>query len=141
VVSQKLVGVAVHFISSTPDHHIDGASRIFAELGLLVAGLHFELLDRVYRRIQDDAADSAFGIIDAVNRIVVAAGPLPVHLYTGLTGPRPEILVVVRIPDGGGWSHAYSQIDEVHEETPIQRQFDHATVLHHVAQFRGFRVH
>ena len=109
VVSQKLINISVQLIAAAPNYDVDRASRILAELRFLVAGLHLELLNRIHRRIENDAADGAFGVVDTVYRIVVAAGPLAVDLYSGLTRPRSEILIVVRVPHGRGWRHANGQ--------------------------------
>ena len=86
VVSQELIDVAMQLIRSAADHHVNRAPWILAEFRLLVAGLHLELLNRVDRRIKNDAAHRAFGVIDAVHRIVIAAGPLSIHFHTGLAG-------------------------------------------------------
>src|SRR6185436_2402600 len=70
-VAVELEERSVQLVGATLGHHVNHAARGPAELGRKRVGLDAHFLDGVYRRPDDDGADEAFVVVEAVDQEVV----------------------------------------------------------------------
>ncbi len=138
-VSQELEHGSMKRVRAALERCIYG-DRAKSELGAEGVALHFELLNRVYRRPDAGLPPTRGSRLHAIQKEADEIQTLPGNRSRGILAAGPTAGTV---PRSRRWNDARRELGELHEVSPVQRQILNRSLSDHLSERRvlAFQKH